>query len=396
MKRPFSLLALALAFGCETHVSPGGWDARRDVAGDTTIVRTLSGQVWPPGVELVEDLAIGALQGPEELEFGEVSRLAEDPDGGIYVLDAHGPAISHFDRGGGFLGTVGRSGGGPGEYGHLSLGMVVDSCGTLYVHDWSNSRIARFAAGGEALDPWPLDSHFLTTDPGTWLYSDGCDRILVRTAVGELPALLRIESGRVVDTLEVPRLPGVPRLRGGPYRVDLYWGWNVEGYFIVGLSNRYSLDARRPTGTLRILREVPSLPVHAEEADAWRRQFEWMERHPAYRPPEGEWIPSEMPPFREIGVAADGRIWVRRNTRPIPIEAEGYPDGPLDGPPPVPWTQPYLFDVFAADGSFLGEVRFPDSVQPLLFGSGHVWGVRRGEFDEQYVVRLTLRGADSG
>jgi hypothetical protein len=29
---------------------------------------------------------------------------------------------------------------------------------------------------------------------------------------------------------------------------------------------------------------VEKLPVHPEEADAWRRLFEWMEQQPAYRP----------------------------------------------------------------------------------------------------------------
>lgn len=390
MKRYVSGIAIALIVGCDTHAPPETWQARRDVAGDTTTVHTLAGQVWPAGVEIVEDLAIGVLQGPEELMFGDVSRLAEDPDGGIYVLDAQLPVIRHFDRTGKSLGTVGRSGSGPGEYGRLSLGMVVDPSGTLYVHDWSNGRIVRFTAEGRALDPWPLDSRFLTTVPGTWLYSDGSDQILVRAAVGDQPVLLRIEAGRVSDTLEVPRLPGMPTLSGGPYRIDTYWGWNVDGYFVVGVSNQYSFEAHKPTGIVRIRREVPSLPVHSEEADAWRRQFEWMERHPSYRPPEGEWIPTHMPPFRWIDVAADGRIWVQRNTQPIRLEVDGDPDRP----PPAPWRQPFLFDVFAADGSFLGEVRFPDNVQPLLFGSGHVWGVRRGDFDEQYVVRLTLRGAN--
>ncbi len=49
---------------------------------------------------------------------------------------------------------------------------------------------------------------------------------------------------------------------------------------------------------------------------------------------------------------------------------------------------------FEANGRFLSEVRFPDDVEPLLFAAGHIWGIRRGEFDEQYVVRMVLAGID--
>jgi hypothetical protein len=387
-----TLLVLASAFvlGCQSASTTGTWKASRDVVGDTTTVHTLSGQIWPSGVELVEVVTIGVLEGPDELMFGNVTRLAEDQEGGIYVLDAQGPIIRHFDSTGAFLGNVGGAGQGPGEYGGLSLGMVVDSSGTLYMLDWGQGRIVRFAPEGQALAPWPLASSYQSTRPGTWLYSDGPGRILVPTrgtATGQ-PALMLIEDGQVIDSLAVPRLLGMPALRSEPYGVDTYWSWSPAGHYVVGVSNAYSLEAHAPSGVLRIKRDVPPLAVHPEEAASLRRQFEWMEIHPDYRPPEGDWIPSQMPPFRGIDVGRDGRIWVRRNTQPIPIAVDVV-DSP-DIPPSVPWAQPFLFDVFEEDGSYLGEVRFPDQVQPFVFGSGHVWGVRRGDLGEDYVVKLAL------
>jgi hypothetical protein len=161
---------------------------------------------------------------------------------------------------------------------------------------------------------------------------------------------------------------------------------------VVGVSNQYSLEARRSHGVLRIRRDVELLPVHPEEAEAQRRTFEWMEGHPSYMPPEGEWVPLTMPPFRDIEVGSDGRIWVRRNTHPIRIPVDEIPDPDL--PPRVGWAQPFLYDVFEADGTFLGEIRFPERFEPHLFRAGYVWGVRRGDFDEQYVVRLMIRGVD--
>ncbi len=142
-------------------------------------------------------LSIGVLEGDEELMLGSITLLAEDSAGGIYVLDELGPIIRHFGAGGVYVGSVGRGGEGPGEYGSLSLGMVVDVTGVLHVSDGGNGRIARFSAAGD--------------------------------------------------------------------------------------------------------------------------------------------------------------------------------------PPPITWRQTHSYDVFEADGRFLGEVRFPDDVEPLLFAAGHIWGIRRGD-----------------
>lgn len=391
MRRYIFTLSAMAALACGAESTSTAWEVQRQVIGDTTVVHTLAGQIWPSGVHLVEDLAIGVLDGPIHLIFGEVTRMAEDRRGGIYVLDAQVPEIRHFDREGRFLGTVGRAGEGPGEYQPLSLGMVVDSAGVLFMHDWSNSsRLVRFAEDGSALDPWPIGSTFLTTRLGTWVYSDAPGRVLVLAGSRDEPELLVVADGKVTDTLAVPRLPGLPEKSGGPYRIEEYWNWHPQGYFVVGVSSEYSLEARRPDSVLRIRRDVEDLPVLPEEAEAWRRRFEWMEGQPAYSPPEGEWIPARMPPFRGLEVGSDGRIWVQRNTHPVQVPVEARPGGA----PPVGWVQPFVYDVFETDGSYLGEIRFPDRFEPRVFGAGHVWGVRRGEFDEEYVVRLSLEGTE--
>lgn len=390
MKPSTLLLAVTFALACGGETDSTNWEAQREVVGDTTTVRTVAGQVWPPEVSLTEDLVIGALDGPAHLVFGEISRLAEDRHGGIYVLDKQVPEIRHFDQTGEFVGVVGRSGQGPGEYGPLSLGMVVDSGGILHVHDWANPpRIVRFTENGRALDPWLLNSSFLTTTRGTWVYSDGPGRVLVTTRLDGDPGVLVLEDGQVRDTLAVPRLPGMLQERGGPYRIDTYWSWHPDGYFVVGVSSEYSFEEHRADGVVRIRRDVEKLAVHPDEAAAWRRHFEWMEQHPRYRPPEGDWIPSTMPPFRGIEVGTDGRIWIRRNTRPIQIPVQER----SNMPPPVGWAQPFVYDVFEADGRYLGEIRFPERFEPRLFGAAHVWGVRRGDLDEEYVVRLSMEVA---
>ena len=390
MERFICALAATFAVACGPESTSNTWEVERQTFGDTTTVHTVSGQVWPTQVGVSEDLAIGVLDGPIHLIFGEITRMAEDLQGGIYVLDAQVPEIRHFDRMGNFVGPVGRSGEGPGEYTNFTLGMAVDPTGVLYMHDWGNQRIVRFDEDGHALGPWTIHSSFQTTRPGRWIYSDTPGRVLVTTRLNDDLGLLVVADGQVTDTLAVPQLPGLSEKRGGPYAIDQYWSWHPDGYFVVGVSNEYSLEARRSDGVLRILRDVEKLPVHPEEADAVRRRFEWFERQPNYQPPEGEWIPSTMPPFCGMDVGSDGRIWVRRNTHPIQVPGEDYPNGE----PFVGWAQPFVYDVFEADGTFLGQIRFPERFEPHIFGAGYVWGVRRGEFDEEYVARLSITGAN--
>jgi len=375
-----------LASGCAEASAPPSVEVQRTAVGDTSVVTTVAGQVWEGLVVLHDEVVIGVVDGPQELMFGEVTRLAADADGGVYVLDRQAVQIRHYDREGAHVRDVGRSGEGPGEYGYLSLGMVVDPVGVLYVHDWGNGRIVRFDDDGTPLESWPMVSQFLTTSRGRWMFVDGPGRILVSARVDNSPVAVAIDEGLVSDTIWVPRLPGVPAQRGGPYSIDAYWTIGPDGCVVVGVSAAYSFDVRCADGVRRIQRSVEARSVLPDEASEIRARFEWMERQPAYNPPEGEWVPAEMPFFSGLETGTDGRIWVRRNTEPLRVEAE--PSS--SGQPPRSWVQPFLYDVFEADGTFLGEVRFPDHFEPHVFGSGYVWGVREGEFGEDYVVRLGI------
>jgi len=48
------------------------------------------------------------------------------------------------------------------------------------------------------------------------------------------------------------------------------------------------------------------------------------------------------------------------------------------------------WDVFDAEGRFLGVVAMPDRFQPRLFSGDVVYGVQRDELDVQYLVRLRI------
>jgi hypothetical protein len=57
------------------------------------------------------------------------------------------------------------------------------------------------------------------------------------------------------------------------------------------------------------------------------------------------------------------------------------------------WIEPPAFDVFEADGRYLGMVRAPDGLlmrPPPVARGDTVWAVVRDEMGVQYIVRFTI------
>ena len=85
-------------------------------------------------------LSIGVLDGVPELTFGHIEDLAVDGRGAVYVLDQMAREIRMFDEKGAHLQTVGREGGGPGEY-NLPTAITLSPSRELYVADQMSMRI---------------------------------------------------------------------------------------------------------------------------------------------------------------------------------------------------------------------------------------------------------------
>ncbi|HEX7117888.1 MAG TPA: hypothetical protein VF212_03825 [Longimicrobiales bacterium] len=103
------------------------------------------------------------------------------------------------------------------------------------------------------------------------------------------------------------------------------------------------------------------------------------------------------PPFRDVFVGADGRLWVLLHTPAVAVDVEPPADDGRSRIPPARWREPVVFDVFEPDGRYLGRVRAPDdfSTHPAPFFRGDdVWAVVRDELDVQYLVRFRVERAN--
>lgn len=103
-------------------------------------------------------------------------------------------------------------------------------------------------------------------------------------------------------------------------------------------------------------------------------------------------IPDTKPFIRELVVDPQGRLWVSRYTEPVFFE---YPAGELaereaEGRPAYQWRDAATWDVFGPDDDFLGSVTLPFNTTFSTALDKEVWGIRAGDFGEDYVVRWRI------
>ena len=418
----FVAFALSVSLGaCGGDAGSGGDSAatqqvERYTVADTVVVRTVAGSAWGADATLVPEVEIGVLDGDPAYMFGRIRSVAVGGDGRIYAVDAQVPELRVFGPDGSHLGTWGRAGGGPGEFGQPDGGLAVLTDGRVVVRDPGNARLQVFSRGGEALETWPvIAGGFTMSSPMIRQLGDTLLTPVVMDFTMDVSewrqALQRISpEGEVVDTLPVPdtgyetavleaRVENSVSINSLPYATGEIWAFHPEGFFVHGISDEYSFTLLDPVAPIRVEREVELPLVTAGEKAEERAQTT---RDLRYTDPNWRWdgppIPDRKPAFDQLYVGTDGRIWAYRPGPGVEVEDPGYdpsdPDSVEDR-----WKDTRLFDVFGRDGVFQGTVEAPldMSLYPTpVFGTDHVWAVARDDFDVQRIVRYRIQVGAGG
>ena len=180
---------------------------------------------------------------------------------------------------------------------------------------------------------------------------------------------------------------------GVPFAPRAIWVVHPGGHFVSGISSDYAIDLGFSDGVLRIERAHEPARVFPREAEHARAQTE---RGIGMTVPGWTWdgpsIPDTKPPFTGLYPGRDGRIWVRVATEAQEVENEDHdPESPFSTP--FVWRSPLRFDVFEADGTYLGAVNPPEdfSANPFpVFDGDDVWAVSRDDLGIQRVVRYRI------
>ncbi len=401
---PLLVMALVLvSTSCQGTVGDnrtGDWQAQIDTIGDTVMVQTRSGSDWGRA-RLEVDLQIGTLDGPDHTIFGNITGLAVGPSGDILVYDRQVPALRRFSAEGQYLGTVGRSGSGPGEYVSSDGGLVVLTDGRIVLRDPGNARLSVYAADGAYLNAWPIRGGRSTSMPmvpaldgGFYnpIFGGGQPVRLVRYAPDGIPMDTLPSPDLGVETATVRAAVGVVSSTWPvPFTQTSLWNLHPGGFFITAMSGQYALYLRHPDGRLlRISKdETPVLVASDERAAAEERVTRAMRRlDPSWRW-NGDPIPSTKPILRELHAAEDGRIWVLLHQPGERVPSEERDPDPAGGAPLPQFREVTTFDVFEQDGRYLGRITAPvgfsTSPRPVFRGD-MVWAL---EEDTVGVQRLT-------
>ncbi|MFL5542499.1 MAG: 6-bladed beta-propeller [Longimicrobiaceae bacterium] len=392
--RWMAALALLAACGRADANRGGSGTAERLPNGAVRVANPARG-LWTDrsAWRLVPELQIGEADGAAATTFGSVSALAVDSAGRIFVLDRQPNELHIFTPRGAHIRTVGRSGGGPGEYTSAN-GLLWRSPDSLLVVDQQGGRYSILTRAGDFVRSVPRRINSFN-----WLFSGGAvgGRIyeLGSTGAGKdrRPALLGTTLGGgggpagepAMDTILLPpetgptiepfrihsgntdMMMGVPFAPAAVYHLDGHGGiWHGHG-------SRFRLVRSTLAGdtTLEILLDAAPTPVTAAEIQEWESdpgiaQFKQMGgRLDLSR------IPRTKPFFDGVYADPDGTLWV------------SVPGGPTGA----------VFALFQPDGRYLGRLRvngFSRNLVPPVVRNGRLYLVGQDEMEVQrvYVYRI--------
>ncbi len=369
-----SALCISVA-GCSGGT--GGSDVTRTDSAGISIVAN-SGADRALDWEFTPLLTLGgADEGPEAFYSLWRRIVATGRDGGIYVIDRSNSRVVAFDSAGGHLWSVGREGGGPGEF-RWPAGVTVGPDGTVEVMDVGNRKIERIAGDGELLGSVSLDfesalMQFARVDEGLVLeLRQGMQELTDRLVLAHGADTTELTSVTPPGTkvLEVPNCP--IQIRQPPiFAPELTWaaGWvsvvvNEGPEYAISLfegtrqvaSYRRDVEPRQATAEIAAGEFPDGLRLRGGAVDCSVSAEDFAEAR-GYAP--------LVPSIRELLVEPDGTIWVQRD-----------------------WTVPgeHPIDVMAPDGAYLGTL--PSEVEyPIAFtAAGHAVVIETDDLDVQRLV----------
>lgn len=352
-------------------VTQGVWDLEPELA-------------W----SLEPDLRIGAVEGAGADVFGRIRNLIPSGGGGVWVFDSQAFELRHFDADGNHVVSVGRQGEGPGEFSGNACAHP-GATGEIWVE--TETSWHRFDEAGQLLGTFPTpskmacavrtwlpDGRYLTADGGfNWEtrkprsyfviheWTDGGMTPVDTVGQPEYPEPETVTfvsaSGGSRSTNFIPfmHVPSARLERGGQF-----WVWDGGGAYDIRLQ---ALDGDT---IRRVGRDYTPVPI---DGDVRRQAIDDLQR-PGWRAePDFDLsrVPKAYPPFSSVRLAADGTIWVRRQT----------------GNEQATW------EVFADDDRYLGAIEIPEALKSISLrhiGTDHVWGIVRDELNVQYVVRARI------
>lgn len=390
-----STFTLTLAACGDASPSGISADVVIDTIGDTIVVRTLSGSVWPGVATLVPEASIGELDGADEYLFGNIASIAVADDRTMYVFDGQAQEVRVFDSAGTYMRTLGGPGEGPGEFSRVEAIAVLPD-GRLVVRDAGTKHIKVFGPGPDDTDQWSYSVSSTMSYGSTPLYTDVHGRTFQTDPQWDTADQIVVFGP---DGTRIDRFPEPwgdyeePSSFPVPFMPIGQWAVHPAGHLITGFPSEYRIDVIRDDGVLRIERAAEPARVPEGERTFWSDAItgQQQEMMPGWRGQEPA-IPEYKPYFEDLIAGRQGRIWVTVTMEARPVDNPRHdPDRP--GSSPVVWRSPLRYDVFEGDGTYLGAIEPPSGFSGWpapVFDGDLVWAASRDELGVPRLVRYRI------
>lgn len=319
-------------------------------------------------LELQENVLIKEIEGDPNYIFGKVlGDLAVDKEGNLFVLDFD--RILKYDSHGKFIGTIGKKGGGPGEFQQPNK-IFIHERGDVYVSD--RGRILHvFENDGKYVKQIIL--RFMISFSTNNLFVDRDDNIF--TAMMEMsesgPNTVLVKAdpnGKILKKIEVAidRNIKIKSSRGGGVMGGLVHRYSERLCFCpvqksllcCGINTKYELFLFDLNGNLKT--------AFSKEEDA--KQISAAEKK--YFGPDAV-FPSHRPFFNNILSDEDGRIYILRSK------------SILDKSPAIE------IDIFDLNGQYLYRTEVPFKPQVLVNGS--FYSIEQDENQMRMIKKWMIR-----
>ena len=360
----FFVLAYSfLAFGCGP-VHPDDSDGRSGsidtLSSSEIVVRNNDDPHWAPEDQwqILEEMRLGGDTGEDAILFGSIRSFDVDAQGQVYVLDDHSQEIHVFGPDGMLIRTVGREGAGPGEF-ERAAAVDVSRTGEIWVMQMQKGQLTILNSEGNyqrteqvnsaGWDFWPYPGGFDQLgryNAFVLSYDDeNTSRLLARfdQSFAPLDTIAIPESPLEIERFEVVNEGGGRISTSIPFQGSFTWRFSSSGNFWTLLTRPYELAEVTADG--RILRRVTKafepIPVTSADMEAARERLTWFTNQGGKI--DESRIPRTRPVVNSFFSDDEGNLWVNRVG--TTLEDEGR-----------------LFDLFTGEGYYLGEVRFPFSL----------------------------------
>jgi len=410
MRKRFALFgAVLFAAACGGGAEGGAeWSGTVEDSAGVQIVRNSLQPIWGEGEAwgFEEVLSIGEAAGDPDYQFGQIAGLDATSDGRILVLDNQAQHIKVFSADGVFERTVGQAGSGPGEFGPGAAVLMVGAADTVIVPDAGNQRVNVILLGEGESTSFPLS--FEEGIPMRWQISNSGVLAVQRRALNlpnqdvvDVDLIARqAYDGTIVDTLLTPPRGETFSFGGGLPEFHFFapepmWTLLNDGTFVHAVNDDYRINVAGPDASLTRVITMPSEPIPVSEQDKeiiTGMIMGLMEEQGV--PPQaldgikqGISYEDVFPAFTQMRNGPEQSLWVQRISVPSDMTADEQENwNPLLDQGSDEW------DVFDAEGRFMGFVTMPERFTPFSLRGDLFYGVWRDEFEVQYVKVYRVTG----